>query len=88
MSKNSRKKWLCLDCKIDCGRIGEHYFIKTDLWMKAVGSNKGMLCIEHLEKRIGRELTLADFPDVHINRPSTSGMSPRLLSRIRGKIHA
>ena len=85
---NSRKKWICLDCKVDTGKIGEHYFVNLDLWMKAVNSKTGMLCIGCLEKRIGRKLTPMDFPDVHINRPSTSGMSPRLLSRIRGNIHA
>jgi len=87
---NNRRKWHCLDCGKDCGSKGlcEHYFIHTNLWMQAVGSNKGMLCVQDLEKRLGRQLTPADFTDCHINDPKKNTMSPRLLSRIRGKIHA
>ena len=84
---NNRKKWNCLDCKVDTGKIGEHYFVNTDLWLSVVGSIKGMLCVGCLEKRIGRKLTPADFPNVHINRPSASGMSSRLLNRIRTTVN-
>jgi hypothetical protein len=79
-----RKKFLCLDCKVDTGKIGEHYFVHTPLWMKAVGSNKGMLCVGCLEKRVGRELNKEDFPPVHINNPKLYSMSYRLRSRIFG----
>lgn len=80
----SRRKWLCLDCRVDTGKIHEHYFVQTPLWMKAVGSNRGMLCVGCLETRIGRTLKSFDFPDVHINNSKLYPMSDRLRSRISG----
>jgi len=80
--KNSRKKWLCLDCSSDTGKMHEHYFVQTDIWMAAVGSKIGMLCVGCLEKRLGRMLKGSDFPDVHINDPKLYPMSDRLRSRI------
>ena len=81
MSK-SRSKWICLDCRVDTGKIYEHYYINLDLWMSVVGSKQGMLCIGCLEKRIKRALVSSDFPQVHINNPKLSRMSDRLKSRI------
>lgn len=78
----SRRKWLCLDCNVDTGHISEHYFIKTDVWMKVVGSNKGMLCVGCLEKRLGRKLNCNDFTLCYLNDPRTNNMSDRLRSRI------
>ena len=81
-ASNSRRKWLCLDCRVDTGKINEHYFINTEDWIKVVGSKIGMLCIGCLENRLGRTLTSSDFPPVHINNPRLYSMSSRLLSRI------
>lgn len=78
----SRKKFLCLDCKVDTGKTHEHYFINTDLWLKVVGSKTGMLCIGCLEQHIGRKLTKTDFPNVTINNPKYQAMSNQLLDRI------
>lgn len=82
MSKNSRKKFLCLDCNVDTGRIGEFYFINIDLWLSAVGSKNGMLCIGCLEKRLGRMLISSDFTLAYINLPDFGHKSPRLLNRL------
>lgn len=79
----SRKKFLCLDCRIDTGRIHEHYFIETSLWLSAVGSIVGMLCIGCLETRLGRQLVANDFPDVTINNPRFEAKSQRLMSRMK-----
>lgn len=62
----------------------EHYFVNTELWLAAVGSKVGMLDVSCLEERIGRRLTPADFPAVHINDPRRNDMSELLLSRVRG----
>ena len=78
----SRSKWLCLDCKVDTGKIAEHYFIQTDIWMKIVGSNKGMLCVGCLETRLGRKLTSFDFTACTINSPKYEAKSSRLLERL------
>lgn len=73
---------MCLDCRIDTGKAHEHYFVSLDLWMRAVGSKTGMLCIGCLEQRIGRKLVGADFTDAHINNPKLYPMSDRLRNRI------
>lgn len=80
----SRRKFLCLDCRVDTGKIGEHYFVYTDLWLAAVGSKVGMLCIGCLENRIGRQLTGVDFPDITINNPRYERKSQRLMERMNG----
>lgn len=83
MSK-SRKKFLCLDCSVDTGKIHEHYFIHTQTWMRVVGSISGMLCVGCLESRLGRKLNPDDFPNVTINNVKYEAKSERLLSRIKG----
>jgi hypothetical protein len=75
-------KFLCMDCHIDTSKIGEHYFIKTNIWLSVVKDNKGMLCISCLEKRLKRKLIKNDFTKCYINNPKFSGMSLRLLNRL------
>jgi hypothetical protein len=82
----SRKKFLCLDCGVDTSRIGEFYFISTETWLKAVGSNQGMLCIGCLETRICRKLSWEDFTDAYINRPDWGSKSERLLDRLQASM--
>ncbi|AXH69691.1 hypothetical protein HWB79_gp120 [Streptomyces phage LukeCage] len=81
-NKNSRKKWLCLDCGVDTGRIGEHFFLINDVWSLTGLGHKGMLCVEHVEKRIGRRLVPADFASVWINGPRGGTKSQRLANRL------
>lgn len=76
----SRAKWKCLDCSVDTGKIGEHYFIETDVWLSVVASNKGMLCIGCLESRLGRKLSRKDFTDAFINYTGTRSL--RMLNRL------
>jgi hypothetical protein len=80
----SRRKFRCIDCFIDTGKIREHYFINTLTWLSVVDSITGMLCIGCLEERLKRRLVPSDFPNVTINDPKHSEMSNRLLSRIKG----
>lgn len=82
---NSRKKWICLDCKQDTGRMNEHYFIETATWLSVVDSTVGMLCIGCLEARLGRKLLPSDFPGVTINSPKYGNKSQRLLDRLTNK---
>lgn len=82
MSKNSRKKWLCLDCGLDTGKAAEHFMLVDSTW-KLTGLGKiGMLCVEHVESRIGRRLVPSDFNDSYLNRPKTGIISQRLMSRM------
>lgn len=82
--KNSRSKFICLDCKVDTGKISEHYFVKDKIWLSVVNSNKGMLCIKCLEKRLGRKLSSKDFSNCFLNNPRTnpSGTSLLFLTRL------
>jgi hypothetical protein len=78
----SRKKFLCLDCKIDTGKLGEHYMLIDETW-KLTGLGKfGMLCIEHVEQRIGRKLTASDFNTSYLNNYRTCIKSARLVERM------
>ncbi len=86
-NKNSRRKWLCLDCGIDTGKIGEHFFLNNDVWPLTGLGHKGMLCVEDIEKRIGRLLVPADFSDAYINRLNFGFKSDRLISRMRKVEH-
>jgi hypothetical protein len=79
----SRRKFLCLDCRVDTGKLGEHYMLKDSTWYKLHNSNQGMICIGCVEKRLGRKLTRIDFNDSHVNRPSPGKFfSARLMQRL------
>ena len=79
--KNSRRKWLCVDC--DRNTKFEHYFVRPEVWFDlARMPETGMLCITCLELRIGRELNANDFTNAHINNPKTNQMTDLLRSRI------
>jgi hypothetical protein len=78
----SRRKWRCLDCGVDTGKTHEHYFVKSQVWMQAHHSIRGMLCVGCLENRLGRRLKKDDFTDAHINNPRLYPMSDRLRNRL------
>jgi hypothetical protein len=81
MSK-SRKKFLCLDCNIDTGKLGEHYMLVDETWHLTGLQKYGMLCIEHVESRIGRTLVPSDFNDSYLNNARTGIISLRLANRM------
>lgn len=81
-NKNSRKKWLCLDCGIDTGRAGEHFFLHNEVWTLTGLGHVGMLCVADVEKRIGRTLVPADFTSAYINRKNHGFKSARLMKRM------
>ncbi len=82
MAKKSRKKFLCLDCKVDTGLAGEHYMLIDKTWLSVVDSNKGMLCIGCIEKRLGRQLCPDDFNNSYVNNLNFGTRSVRLMSRL------
>jgi len=84
VAKKSRRRFLCVDCRMDTGKIGEYYFIHTPLWLSVVGSKTGMLCVGCLEKRLGRKLRRNDFTNAWINDPRYGHKSQRLMSRLAG----
>ncbi|WMI33755.1 hypothetical protein SEA_PATELGO_142 [Streptomyces phage Patelgo] len=78
----SRSKFLCLDCKVDTGKIGEHYMLVDEVWHLTGLQKYGMLCVEHVEARIGRKLVLSDFNDSYLNNARTGIISQRLAERM------
>lgn len=84
MSK-SRKKFLCLDCKVDTGKIGEHYMLVDSTWNLTGLGKYGMLCVADVEARIGRKLNSADFNNSYLNKFRTGIVSNRLLDRMKAR---
>ena len=78
----SRRKFLCLDCQVDTGKIGEHYMLVDETWVLTGLGKFGMLCVEHVETRIGRKLNPGDFNDSYLNRARTGIVSQRLANRM------
>lgn len=83
MSKSSsRRKWLCVGCRVDTGRIREHYMLVDAVWFSVHHSKFGMYCIGCFEDKLGRKLTKKDFAPVHVNNPKLYEMSLRLVDRL------
>lgn len=78
----SRKRFLCLDCGVDTGKIGEHYMLIDETWALTGLGSIGMLCVLDVEKRIGRNLVPADFNSSYLNRARTGIISMRLKERM------
>lgn len=52
----------CHDCKRDTIDIGHYYMVHDDVWAASgLGKCDGMLCLDCLQGRIGRWLTIEDF---------------------------
>lgn len=82
MAINNRRKFKCLDCGIDTSRANELYMLVDNTWMLTGLGPEGMLCIEHVEARIGRELSSVDFNNSYLNNFRTNPKSMRLISRM------
>lgn len=80
-------RFSCIDCSVDTSWVTgagaeEYYMVHDEIWLQAVNTKRdGMLCIGCLEKRIGRELTPADFTDCLLNQ-QVELKSDRLLNRL------
>lgn len=73
----------CVDCDVLTASSGcsEYYMVQHELW-SVYGVRYGMLCIGCLERRMGRELTSADFLDCPLNRVEYQPKSLRLMRRL------
>jgi len=73
----------CLDCEVSTASIGEHFYLKNEIWFKVHNNERGFLCISCIEKRLGRKLGPSDFTDASINKPQRGiYMSQRLANRL------
>ena len=64
-SRLSRHLTGCRDCD---RRDPEFYMLERDLWLQAVPSGRGCLCLACLAKRLGRPLVAEDFGDLPITQ--------------------
>ncbi|MED5814953.1 hypothetical protein VST63_21550 [Mycolicibacterium sp. 050232] len=75
--------WRCADCQTDTDAIDEYYMVHDALWRQvAADFPQGHLCIGCLERRVGRELTAADFTAANVNSSMTLARSARLRDRL------
>jgi hypothetical protein len=53
----------------DCDRPDpEFYMLKRDLWLQAVPTGRGCLCLACLKRRLGRPLVAEDFGEMPIDK--------------------
>ena len=75
--------WRCLDCSVDTDAIDEYYMVLDTVWESATnGDADGHLCVECLERRLGRTLRASDFSDREVNTNPRMRRSPRLAARL------
>jgi hypothetical protein len=60
--RSSRLRFFCLDCQIDVVEEEHYCMLRRPVWRQTgLGPYDGVLCLDCIERRIGRRLTLADF---------------------------
>lgn len=73
----------CAYCGNSTAKLGEHFYLKPEVWFKIYPHERGFVCIECCEKKLGRTLNAADFTDCTINKPQRGvEMSQRLINRL------
>lgn len=53
--------WICKGCGKDCELDNIDYYVVRDAVWKKYGVGKGMLCMDCIEKRMGRKLAKKDI---------------------------
>lgn len=75
----------CACCGVSTSKIGEHFFLRSEIWYRVHPSERGFLCVGCVETKLGRLLTKQDFTDCTINKPQRGvHMSLRLVQRLQG----
>jgi hypothetical protein len=79
-----RPEFPAINCR-DCGRMDDDYMVEQETWCEAFDvettksmrrAPKGRLCLDCLENRLGRPLTIEDFRcELPINRKVVLGYS-------------
>lgn len=80
--KLTKEQCACMDCAVDVYEIGEYYLVHSKVWLEAVPDKKGQLCIECLEKRLGRKLNGFDFPQRFASLRLRDRMSVELYTEV------
>ncbi len=63
--------FICLDCSLNTLlEPYQYYMVHDEVWdQTGIIGYGGMLCIECLEARIGRDLEASDFTNIPMNKP-------------------
>ena len=75
--------FVCLDCGVNTALNDEYYMLTGEVWKEAVPDLVGMLCINCVELRLGRQLWPEDFMESPINYLH-SRLSARILAHFCG----
>lgn len=62
--RTKRRELRCRDCRVDVAAIDHWYMVHNAVWAAAGGSEghgRDYLCLDCLEKRLGRPLLNGDF---------------------------
>lgn len=81
MDEALRWYFLCMDCGKDTNKSNEYYSLKRRVWRKANPLIARMLCLSCVERRLGRDLTAADFSRAPINAENALAC-PQLAARL------
>jgi hypothetical protein len=73
--------FLCMDCKKDTNNSNEIYSLKQRIWLRANPLIARMLCLECVERRLGRNLVADDFSRAPINAENAA-VCPALATRL------
>jgi hypothetical protein len=74
----------CACCGVSTAKLGEHFYLKNEVWFKVHPTERGFLCIGCIESKLGRKLVRNDFTDASINKPQRGvEMSLRLIQRLK-----
>jgi hypothetical protein len=62
LSKEDQAEWICNDCGKNCFLDEkDYYMLHSPLFFRLNGSLKGMLCMDCVEKKLGRKLSADDI---------------------------
>lgn len=62
-----KPNWACIDCRKDTLANDEHYQLSDHTWRRANPLIIGVLCLDCVERRLGRPLHAGDFTPAAIN---------------------
>ena len=81
-----RRETSCIDCDVWVWGIGELFYLRNEIWLRANPGGKGWLCVGCVETRLGRQLVAGDFEDAHPAGQVNAGPggSARLRARLKG----
>ena len=63
----------CIDCGLLLASVFDYYMVHNAVWSEAGLHQQDECCLGCLERRLGRPLTIEDFPPVPVNRAAYAG---------------